>query len=223
MDMWKLWLYALRNPTFQFFCDKRNVNVTHDMGIILRYRLGKATPARLTCRRVKVSGTLSSFRVAERTSLMRSLVGPTQILNSFMLHGCSEHLSRSGMDSGYLELKRPTFMVLQEELHGAIGGGFLKLGLSTHLSERDAVWAGLSSYSASDESRGSPITLRASSRRSIHCLMLGFSCSPLHLLFGSEGRSTKIFSATKRLLCSEQPAMVYDSCVGCESLFLRAS
>jgi hypothetical protein len=79
--------------------------MTHDMGMIFKYRLGKGTPARLTCRRVKVSGTLSSFRVAERTSVMRSFVRPTQILNSFILHGCSEHLSRSGMDGGYLELK----------------------------------------------------------------------------------------------------------------------
>jgi hypothetical protein len=30
------------------------------------------------------------LRVEERTSVMRSLVRPTQILNSFMLHGCSE-------------------------------------------------------------------------------------------------------------------------------------
>jgi hypothetical protein len=58
---------------------------------------------------------------------MRSLVGPTQILNSFMLHGCSEHLSRSGMDSGYLELKT--------DVYGAAGRitwrdrrGFLKVG-----------------------------------------------------------------------------------------------
>ena len=88
-----------------FFCDERNVNMTHDIGTIFKYRLGKGTPARLTCRRVKVSGTLSSFRVAERTSAIRSLVRPTQILNSFMLHGCSEHRSRSGMGGGYLELE----------------------------------------------------------------------------------------------------------------------
>ena len=88
-----------------FFLWRGSVNTTHDMGIIFKYRLGKGTSARLTCRRVKVSGTLSSFRVAERTSVMRSLVRPTQILNSFMLHGCSKHLSRSGMGGGYLELK----------------------------------------------------------------------------------------------------------------------
>ena len=34
-------------------------------------------------------------------------------------------------------------MVLQEELYGAIGGGFSKLGLNTHLSESDTVWVGL--------------------------------------------------------------------------------
>jgi hypothetical protein len=43
-------------------------------------------------------------------------------------------------------------MVLQEELHDAIGGGFSKFGLSTHLSESDAIWVGMSSYSASGES-----------------------------------------------------------------------
>ena len=105
MDMWKLWLYALQNPNVLIFLWWRSVNITHDMGIIFKYRLGKGTSARLTCRKAKVSGTLSSFRVAERTSDMRSLVRPTQILNSFMLHGCSEHLSRSGMGGGYLELK----------------------------------------------------------------------------------------------------------------------
>jgi hypothetical protein len=63
---------------------------THDMGTIFRYRLGKDTPALFVCRKVNVSGTLSSLRVEERTSVMRSLVRPTQILNSFMLHGCSE-------------------------------------------------------------------------------------------------------------------------------------
>jgi hypothetical protein len=63
---------------------------TDDMGMIFRYRLGKATPALFVCRKAKVSGTLSSLRVEESTSVMRSLVRPTQILNSFMLHGCSE-------------------------------------------------------------------------------------------------------------------------------------
>ena len=63
---------------------------THDMGMIFKYRLGKATPALFVCRKVKVSGTLSSLRVDKSTSVMRSLVWPTQILNSFMLHGCSE-------------------------------------------------------------------------------------------------------------------------------------
>ena len=107
MDIWKLWLYALlkKTPMCQIFCERRNADMTHEMGIIFRYRLGKGTPARLTCRRVKDSGTLSSFKVAESTSAMRSLVRPTQILNSFMLHGCSEHLSRSGMGGGYLEPK----------------------------------------------------------------------------------------------------------------------
>ena len=63
---------------------------THDMGMIFKYRLGKATPALFVCRKVKVSGTLSSLRVDKSTSVIRSLVWPTQILNSFMLHGCSE-------------------------------------------------------------------------------------------------------------------------------------
>jgi hypothetical protein len=63
---------------------------THDIGMIFKYRLGKATPALFVCRKAKVSGTLSSLRVEESTSVMRSLVRPTQILNSFMLHGCSE-------------------------------------------------------------------------------------------------------------------------------------
>ena len=104
MDMWKLWLYALQNHNASIFCDQRNVHMTHDMGMIFKYRLGNGTPARLTSRRVKASGTLSSFRVAERTLVMRSFLRPTQILNSFMLRRCSEHLSRLGMGGGYLEL-----------------------------------------------------------------------------------------------------------------------
>ena len=65
---------------------------THDMGTIFKNLLGNVTPALFVCRKVNVSGRLSSLRVEERTSVMRSLVGPTQILNSFMLHGCSELL-----------------------------------------------------------------------------------------------------------------------------------
>jgi len=69
---------------------RESLTPTHDMGVIFKYRLGKATPALFVCRKAKVSGRLSSLRVEKSTSAMRSLVRPTQILNSFMLHGCSE-------------------------------------------------------------------------------------------------------------------------------------
>src|SRR6266850_3420838 len=83
---------------------------THDIGTIFKYRLGKGTPALFVCRREKVSGTLSSLRVDERTSVMRSLVRPTQTLKSFMLHGCSVQ-SDQLPSSGWTH-RLPTFVVL---------------------------------------------------------------------------------------------------------------
>jgi hypothetical protein len=87
--------------------------LTHDIGTIFRYRLGKGTPALFVRRRGKVSGILSSLRADERTSVMRFLVKPTQTLNSFMLHGCSRQSDQLLLSEWTQQL--PTFVVLGNE------------------------------------------------------------------------------------------------------------
>lgn len=126
----------------QCFCCSRNANTTHDMGMIFKYWLGKATPALFVCRKAKVSGTLSSLRVEESTSVIRSLVRPTQTLNSFMLHGCSE--GPLGLVVGIKTLI--THVCGARERGGrseAIGMGRLKSCDGTYLSKGYAILCGI--------------------------------------------------------------------------------
>ena len=85
MEVWKLWPYALRVGV-------KNVcapclGKAYEIGMILIYRVGNGTPARLTRPSVNVSGAESFFRLEWRIWAMLSSSIPTYILNSFMLHG----------------------------------------------------------------------------------------------------------------------------------------